>query len=365
MVVLRNLDAFAKTRPDVQQKSAVGGVITVVAATTAGLLFLGQIFLYIWGNPSQSLALSQSTGIPLVPLELSSSDDTTTSSKKMNPQHRPHPLDDLGRIPLKIHVTFPHVACGNLDVAHDGASLSSGELERFHGKEYSTLTLRRPTHAELALALGGSREKREPSNTVGCTIFGRLRPKIVAGHVSISLTRQAWTAATTTISLGQFSLDDSSSKQRTKDLLKAYNVSHYVHSIEFGVSFPKQKDKPLTNVMHTIENEFFGIGVAQSHVKLIPTVRQGWFFAENSFQASVVDTIIQPQTLVANQAQQLPGFAMTYDFTPLTVYHREGRDSFLIFLSSLISIVGGVFVTVGLLTGCLVHSAQAVAKKID
>ena len=359
MVALRNLDAFTKTRPDLQQKSAVGGLITVVAATTAGLLFMGQIFLYIGGNPSQSLALSQSTAIPLVPLEPSSSD--TTGGKKTNP-HRPNSLDEFGRIPLKVHVTFPHVACGNLDVVHDGASLSTGELERFHGKDYSTVTLRRPTNSELALALGG--QKREPS-TVGCTVVGRLRPKLVAGHLAISLTRQAWTAATTTISLGQFSLDDISSKQRTKDLLKAYNVSHFVHSIEFGVSFPKQKDKPLTNVRHTIENEFFGIGVAQSHVKLIPTVRQGWFFAENTYQTSVVDTIIQPQTLVANQVQQLPGFTMTYDFTPLTVYHREGRDSFLIFLSSLISIVGGVFVTVGLLTGCLVHSAQAVAKKID
>jgi hypothetical protein len=37
----------------------------------------------------------------------------------------------------------------------------------------------------------------------------------------------------------------------------------------------------------------------------------------------------------------------------------------LVFLSSLVSIVGGVFVTVGLVSGCLVDSAKAVAKKID
>ena len=254
------------------------------------------------------------------------------------------------------------MACANLDVAHDGASLSAGELEVVHGRQHSTLALRRPTSSERSQALGG--DKPQP-NTVGCTIIGRLRPKIVAGHLAISLTRQAWAAATTTIGLGQLGLDDSSSKQRTKDLVKAYNVSHYVHSIEFGVPFSKQKNKPLQNVRHTVDNDFFGIGVAQSYVKLIPTVRQGWLAAETSYQAAVVDTIIQPQTLVANQVQQLPGFVMTYDFTPLTVHHREGRDSFLIFLSSLISIVGGVFVTVGLLTGCLVHSAQTVAKKID
>lgn len=358
MVALRNLDAFAKTRPDLQQKSAVGGLITVVAATAAGLLFIGQLFLYIWGNPTQSLALSQSTSIPLVPL------DPPPRTKK-NP-HRTHPLDQFGRIPLKIHITFPHVSCENLDVAHDGASLASGDLEKFHGRH--TLNLRPPTNAELTRALGQkskSNKSKLPSNRQpGCTIFGRLRPKIVAGHLAISLTRQAWASVTTRLSLGHFGLDNHSSEQ-TKEFLRQFNVSHYVHSIEFGVAFPKQKDKPLENVRHTIDNDFYGIGVAQSTVKLVPTVRQGYLFEENSYQTTVVDTIIQPQTLVANQVQQLPGFIMTYDFVPLTVHHREGRDNFLIFLSSLISIVGGVFVTVGLLTGCLVHSAQAVAKKID
>jgi len=351
MVALRNLDAFTKTRPDLQQKSAVGGLITITAATAAGLLFIGQLFLYIWGNPSQSLALSQSTSIPLVPL------DEPPRPGKPN-QHRPHELDQYGRIPLKIHVTFPHVPCSNLDIAHDGASLSTGELEKAHGRH--TLQLRRPTTSELKLALGETPKSNAP---VGCTIFGRLRPKIVAGSVAISLSRNAWAAATTSLSMGAFGLEDQS--EQKKNSMRQYNCSHYVHSIEFGQSFPKQKDKPLQNVRHTIDNDFYGLGIAQSYVKLVPTVRPGLFFDEYSYQTAVVDTIIQPQTLVAHQVAQLPGLVIAYDFTPLTVHHREGRDNFLIFLSSLISIVGGVFVTVGLLTGCLVHSAQAVAKKID
>jgi Endoplasmic reticulum vesicle transporter len=83
------------------------------------------------------------------------------------------------------------------------------------------------------------------------------------------------------------------------------------------------------------------------------------------YQMSVVDITVQPSALIATGAQQLPGLTVTYDFTPLTVHHSDGRESFLVFLSSLISIVGGVFVTVGLVTGCLVHSVEAVAKKID
>ena len=83
------------------------------------------------------------------------------------------------------------------------------------------------------------------------------------------------------------------------------------------------------------------------------------------YQSSVTHTFVKPETLAGSNTGMLPGLVMTYDFTPLAVRHEEYRESFLVFLSSLVSIVGGVFVTVGLVTGCLVHSAAAVAKKMD
>lgn len=143
------------------------------------------------------------------------------------------------------------------------------------------------------------------------------------------------------------------------------SVSHYIHKVEFGRTFSGSLHRPLEERAHIIDNEFGGIAVEQIQVKLVPTVSRGIIFSENSYQTSVVDHTIQPQTLVAHGVQYLPGLVLTYDFTPLTVHHSEGRDNFLVFLSSLVSIVAGVFVTVGLLTGCLLHSASAVAKKID
>lgn len=58
-------------------------------------------------------------------------------------------------------------------------------------------------------------------------------------------------------------------------------------------------------------------------------------------------------------------FPSRYDFTPLAVRHVDSRENVFVFLSSLVGIVGGVFVTVKLVSGCLVNSAQAVAKKMD
>jgi hypothetical protein len=195
----------------------------------------------------------------------------------------------------------------------------------------------------------------------GCTIDGSLRPHIVAGVLTISLSRRAWSAAATTLQLALGTSIDVEMKRA----MQQYNVSHYIHKIEFGKPFAHAQHKPLENVKHIIDNDFYGIAVAQTLVKLVPTVSQGFVFEENSYQTSVVDNIIQPQTLVAQGVQQLPGLVISYDFIPLTVHHNQGRDNFLVFLSSLISIVGGAFVTVAMLTGCLVHSAQAVAKKID
>jgi len=53
-----------------------------------------------------------------------------------------------------------------------------------------------------------------------------------------------------------------------------------------------------------------------------------------------------------------------YDFTPLEVRRAEEREGFLSFLANLISIVGGVFVTVRLVGSFLVETVN-ISKKRD
>ena len=122
---------------------------------------------------------------------------------------------------------------------------------------------------------------------------------------------------------------------------------------------------PLQDDLNVLQNEAGGIGLTDVHVKVIPTQYRGYLTTRNQYQLSVTQHLIQPDTMMQHGSQFLPGLAVSYDFTPLAVHHEDGRDNVFIFLSSLISIVGGVFVTVSLVTGCLVHSAAAIAKKID
>ena len=170
-----------------------------------------------------------------------------------------------------------------------------------------------------------------------------------------------WAEATQLITLRR-AQEDASVLNRQ---LNQFNVSHYIHYVRFGKPYQLAAEHPLEERFKKIQNDYSGIALDQIQVKLVPTMVNSWLSTSRFYQMSVVDHQVQPQTLVAHGVPHLPGLLVAYDFNPLAVHHSDGRDSFLVFLSSLISIVGGVFVTVGLVTGCLVHSAKAVAKKID
>lgn len=338
MVGMKRLDAFVKTRPDLQSRSVAGGIITLVATTTAGLLFLAQIITYITGRTQHSLHMAESRAAPLLPIN------------SLNPEGHRH------KITLDVRVTFPHVQCTRIEFTHDGAKYSTGELKKHHSEVL--LSFRRPVRHELVKIFGNSKLSN-PND--GCTIEGTMRIPIVAGTLGIALNPTGWAEVTSLLSMRR-----SEDANHFSSQLQRYNVTHYIHHIRFGKIFPYANDKPLEDRYHKIANSFGGIALEQVQVKLVPTLYGGVLTnSDTTYQMSVVDHTVQPQTLVAHGVPHLPGLLVAYDFSPLAVHHSSGRDNIFIFLSSLISIVGGVFVTVGLVTGCLVHSAQAVAKKVD
>lgn len=337
--MLRKTDIFVKPREDLRTKSAAGGLITIIASTTAVLLFLGQIYLYIVGSTTHRLQLSESLAIPMLP---------TTHIDPF--QSRLY--DTKGKMPLKIHLTFPHIDCSNLDVKLNGQPLKYTDFD--YRKTERKVNYFRPNPVELKQAGFPGNHKG------GCTIRTTLRVPIVAGHLTITLNRQAWTKA-----LNRLMFQSQQLQQDQETTKNDYNVTHYIHTIQFGKRFHKAAAYPLENRYHIIENKMGGIAVEDINVKLVPTIYNGWITSHKSYQMSVSTHTVQPETMIAQGATMLPGLALGYDVTPLAVHHDDGRDNIIVFISSLVSIVGGVFVTVGLFTGCLVHSAAVVAKKTD
>jgi hypothetical protein len=381
MALLRNVDVFVKPRADLRSKSAAGGVITLVASTAAIFLFFAQLYLYVVaGNPSHTLHLSESAQLTMLPHD------------QIDPfQSRAY--DIKGKMPLKIHITFLHMDCGLMEVKLNNVPITNkdaaGRSKHNVNNNNSPIQAKKPNPVELKRIFGSDKSPQALAHKGrGCTLSGTIRVPIVAGHVSVTLTKSAWSRA-----IDHFmSRSQYTEEQRAQDVHRNdFNMSHYIHSIQFGKKLPnsiaattlgitsttssgsggssnyKAHPRPLENRLHIVDNTMGGIALENVQVKLIPTVTSsGFLFGEEKYyQMSVVEHTIQPETMVNQGLSMQPGLSIGYDVTPLAVHHDEGRDNFLIFLSSLIGIVGGCFVTVGLLTGCLVHSAKAVAKKVD
>mmetsp|Transcript_7261 Transcript_7261/g.9469 ORF Transcript_7261/g.9469 Transcript_7261/m.9469 type:complete len:200 (+) Transcript_7261:1-600(+) len=199
-----------------------------------------------------------------------------------------------------------------------------------------------------------------------------MRVGLVAGSLVISMNTMAWTEVTTLLTMGRMGVrEEAVNGEHQHKLFKDFNCTHYIHHVRFGTPFPYAHDQPLENRYNHIENSFSGIALEQLEVKLVPTFQAGVIeaaassFQQPMYQTSVNVHQVEPATLVQRGVPQLPGLWLAYDFSPIAVRHSGGRDNILVFTSSLISIVGGVFVTVGMLTSCLVHSAKAVSKKVD
>ena len=162
---LSSYDAFAKPIEGTRTRTVAGGIITVISYAAAGTLFLCQLYLYVVGETRHSLSMAESfsteyLGAPgVLPLK----------ARQQGNRDYPNSIRDeiehqrTNRIPLKVHVTFPHIKCSDLDYTHDGAGRDNGKFSEIHGIQALRLTL--PTTKDLSTALG-----METSSRGGCTI---------------------------------------------------------------------------------------------------------------------------------------------------------------------------------------------------
>lgn len=376
----RSFDAFAKPIDGIRTTTTAGGAITLLAGAGACLLFISQLFLYLQVDIRHSFLVAPSRPLNFVVSSEASYHKliSNKNTKRYNKQV-PDLLESISfiektRLNIFLHVTFPHVSCDHLDFAVDGASYSSGKFTKIYGR--SAFTKRTPTEYDWAVATGqkdirttnkGLSKKmpsKDPNAKKGCTVRGDVVVPRIGGELSVTVSEQAWLPTLQKLEM-IYSLN-SMGKRPDMDMSDMFfNVSHYIHDISFGDQFPLAKN-PLKDSMDTVENDT-GMAVTYLAVKLIPTnYKRAGRRPKEMFQTSMTKHVLQPQTLAKSRTRMLlPGFMLQYDFSPLVVEHVESRENFIMFLSSLISIVGGVFVTIGLVSGCLVSSAQAVAKKMD
>ena len=383
MPVLRNVDVFVKARADIRTQSTSGGLITLIAASAAFLLFLGQVYFYAFPDQSHSLHLAESFQLPML-----AGDIVDPFQKRI--------YDIKGKIPLYFKITFLHIPCASLGVTFNseavhGDAFSDDKAQSGRAsKRNKRLTVKKytPRSAEMRSIFGSEHSKEATEQRgKGCTLVGNMRVPIVAGNLAITMTQDAWVDALNYImTRSHMSQEAKDAAAKAEGLGKdmEFNATHYLHDVRFGKKRSSAGNgvtangyvPPLEDRLRSIENEFYGIAKEEIQVKLIPTVHSspGLFsqiFGGGNrpfYQMSVVEHMLSPETMMTQgSGTAIPGVVLTYDVTPLAVHIDElnGDGGFFGFVSSLIGIVGGCFVTVGLFAGCAVKSVEAVAKKID
>jgi len=377
MAILRHHDVFVKARADIKTKSSAGGLVSVVATSAALLLLLCQVYTYVFPQSTQhTLHLNESRQLHMLATDkpLGHADPVQQQRKNRDTT-----------IPLYLKITFVHVSCENFDVKLNSQIVEGDDFGMWTTPISNNKNKNKKKPVKKTIQKFKPKEKEYKN---GCTIVGNMRVPLVSGSLSLTLTKQAWSEALNYFMSRAHMMSSLSDRHPENERQQnAYNMTHYIHEIRFGAKGGlglttsgkgfADTSGLFENKLHVIENEMNGIALEQIQIKLIPTIHHNpgvvaTLFGQGQrpfYQMSVVEHTIEPETMVSGggSSGSLPGIGLSYDITPLAVHINEnsGESGFFSFVSTLIGIVGGCFVTMSLFASCAVSSVQAVAKKMD
>lgn len=165
MLSSSSFNAFARPVDGIRSRSTSGGVITILAYTTAVILFLSQLYLYIQVDTRHSLNLARSYPLSeVIPTEggfakkILEARGNKGKKKNQGKYYQALKFIETNKIDVFVHVTFPYVKCDNLDFAHNGAFFSTGDFSKYHG--YAKFTKRHPTEYDWGMAMGLKNSKK-------------------------------------------------------------------------------------------------------------------------------------------------------------------------------------------------------------
>ncbi|KEG07376.1 ERGIC and golgi family 3 [Trypanosoma grayi] len=164
------------------------------------------------------------------------------------------------------------------------------------------------------------------------------------------------------------------------ETVRRLNLSHIVHTLEFGERFPGQSNPldGLANIRGAVDPSEEVNGRFSYFVKIVPTHYQvasflGLGAVVESNQYSVTHHFTASQSseegaLKADTAPSLvPGVFITYDLSPIKVSVLETHpySSIVHLLLQLCAVGGGVFTVAGLLDSFLFHGIRRVQRKMN
>ncbi len=135
------------------------------------------------------------------------------------------------------------------------------------------------------------------------------------------------------------------------------NFSHRVDSFKFGESAPSIID-PLDSTLSITKATHH---IFQYYLQIVPTLFKTHDRRFITHQFSVTERSRQINHTAGSHG--MPGIFFKYDIYPLMVNINEEYNSFLLFLVRLCALVGGVFVTLGMISQFIGYMQAQISKK--
>eukprot|EP00053_Salpingoeca_punica_P009234 m.82674 g.82674 ORF g.82674 m.82674 type:complete len:357 (+) comp14929_c0_seq2:104-1174(+) len=319
---VKKLDAFPKVEPEVQVKTPSGALATIIVATMISVLVFSEFYYY----RTIDTVYEYTVDTDLI-RNMSFHIDCTV---KMHCEHLGVDYIDISGTSTDA-TRFLELQPAHFDLAPNQLEwLERAGKKKDERGSYSLDSLERFMHLEGV----GAIPDPDPAHTTppdSCRIHGSMPINKIAANFHITAGKSIHHAR------GHAHMSNSVPRE-------ALNFSHRIDSF----SFADERDG-----MHTLDGDLRVTEekdmMYQYFLKVVPSTIQviGQKKPTRTNQYSVTE---QHRNVGANMNRQgVPGIFVKYDFEAVSVGVREQRRSFAQFLVRMCGIVGGIFVTSGLL----------------
>jgi hypothetical protein len=325
---IRQFDAFPKTQTVYTQRSAKGGILTVLVAICLLILAWNEANDYLYGDQGYSFEVDNHIGKDMqinlditvsmychyltVDLRDAVGDRLHMSDIDVKKDETSFDIGHAGRLESLPEPNSGRKGSLNAAKVHVGKTISAAK------KKQKSSMFGRDTRAVQQKQF--KKTEHLVPNGPACRIYGSMGAKQVTGNLHI-----------TTLGHGYWSHEHTDHK--------LMNLSHVVHELSFGPYFPHIA-QPLDSVVEISDEPF---SVFEYFVSVIPTrYIDRWGRKLETNQYSVNDYV-----RVVRHGQGVPGIFIKYDIEPLTMTVRERTTTLVQFLVRLAGILGGVWVCAG------------------
>jgi len=191
--------------------------------------------------------------------------------------------------------------------------------------------------------------KAQLADKEGCRVYGFVTVDKVAGNFHIAP--------------GVSAQGGSQHIHSTSMLPDDINVTHIIHYLSFGESYPGQVN-PLD---HHSEIDSKGALMSQYFLNVVPTTytyRNGRVVVTNQFSVTTHSHYVNMEE-ARKRGSGTPGMYISYDMSPISITYREYQRSFAHFLTGVCAIVGGVFTIMGMFDKIVYHSTHSFKEKVE